>query len=402
MKAQAQPVQAQARATDVAEQSGHRREDLRLLTGKGQFVDDIALPDMLHVHFVRSRVARGRVVRIDCDAARRLPGVVAVLTANELNPEAGSLLATPMLDKDGPAIRPLAEAEVRFVGEPVAMIIADTKAIAVEGAELVVVEIEARKPLLDPQSAADNAGDRVFDELSSNICAEIIFPMRPRLRTALETSPHVVRRTLHQQRLSNAPLETRGIVAAHARGQIQAWISTQNPHEARLAIARATGMAEHCVRVIAMDVGGSFGQKFWAGREELTVAIAARRFGRPLKWIETRYENLVASSHGRADAATCTIALDAQHKFVGSYLDHLEELRGLPNRSDRRRRGLRRRDIHRTIQGADACLPFPFGKDQYLPPRRLSRPVDLRNRRTRADDRRNGARGRRRSVGAAA
>jgi carbon-monoxide dehydrogenase large subunit len=330
MDAPGQPCERSAPASEVAELVVHRREDLRLLTGNGQFVADVMLPDMLHVHFVRSVVARGKLIAVECSAARKLPGVAAVFTADDLNRDAGSLRATPMLGTSGPTILPLADSEVRFVGEPIALVIAETPAVATEAAELVVIKVEPRRPVLDPQDAVESADARVFEELHSNIHAEMVFPTRPKLRTALEASPHVVRRTFRQQRLANAPLETRGIVASYRAGKLQAWMSTQNPHEARLAISRATGIAEDCVRVIALDVGGSFGQKFWAGREELTVAIAARRLGRPLKWIETRHENLTASSHGRADIGTCTIALDTQHHFAGWHLDHLEDSGAYP------------------------------------------------------------------------
>jgi carbon-monoxide dehydrogenase large subunit len=127
-------------------------------------------------------------------------------------------------------------------------------------------------------------------------------------------------------------METRGIVVRYeaASGELDAWVSTQNPHEAKQAIARAAGVAPHLVRVQAHDVGGGFGQKFFTPREELVVALAARRLGRTLKWIEDRRENLIASNHARTDVAECTFALDADGRLVGSYIDHLEDAGAFP------------------------------------------------------------------------
>jgi aerobic carbon-monoxide dehydrogenase large subunit len=318
-------LQLFGRSAGQSEQQAGRHEDLRLLTGHGQFVADVMLPGMLHVVFVRSPVARGKIIRLDTGAARALDGVVAVLTAADLNPHAGSLRATPVLNAKDPQLLPLAEGDVRFFGEPVAMVVAESQCIADDAAELVDLQIEHRCPVLDLERALEDPEQRVFDELDTNMFAHMTFPVRPKLRAALESSPHVVRATFRQQRLANAPLETRGIVASYSFGALRAWISTQNPHEARLAISRVTGVPEQHVRVTARDVGGSFGQKFWTARDELAVALAARQLARPLKWIESRRENLITSSHGRADIGICTFAVDPDGRFLGSHLDHLED-----------------------------------------------------------------------------
>jgi aerobic carbon-monoxide dehydrogenase large subunit len=303
-----------------------RREDRRLLTGHGEFVGDVQLPRMLHATFVRSPVARGRIVGIDVTAARLVSGVTAVLTASDLNPHAGPMQATPLLGASGPVLRPLAEAEVRFVGDPVALILADSRYTAEDAAALVEVDIRPLPPLLDLEQSAQDTDNLVFDVLGTNVSAEMTFPMRPKLRDALANAPHVIRATFRQHRQTNVPIETRGIVASYqpSSGEIRAWISTQNPHEAKLAISRVTGVPEQLVRVISRDVGGGFGQKFWAGRDELSVALSARLLGRSVKWIEDRRENLIAASHARVDVGKCAVALDADKKFLGWYLDHLE------------------------------------------------------------------------------
>ena len=307
-----------------------RREDDRLLTGRGQFAADIAdasAQDLAHVAFVRSPVAHALLHGIDVTAARDLPGVVAVLTAAELNRGAGSMRATPMLDSAEPPLRPLADTEVRFAGEPVAMVLAVSRAVAEDAAELVQLDLTEQEAVLDPAAAVAEDAPRVFAGLESNVCQEMTFPARPRLRRALVESPHVIRTTFRQQRQANAPLEPRGIVARRdaSHGGLHVWLSTQNPHEARAAFSRVTGLPPELIRVSAPDVGGSFGQKFWAGREELAVALAAHRIGRDVSWIEDRRENLTAASHARADVGTCTFALDEDGKLLGTYLDHVED-----------------------------------------------------------------------------
>lgn len=303
------------------EDTPRRREDRRLLAGRGEFVNDVFKPETLHVVFLRSPVAAGRLVHLDVRAARAVDGVVEVLTAEDLNPHAGPMVATPVLDDDDPPLRPLADRRVRYFGEPLALVVAQDRYVAEDAAELIKVEIEPDDPVLDPAAAGES---RVRHEMTS--------PVRPRLRRALDESPHVVRATVRQQRHANAPLEPRGVVASYdpVTGELRAWISTQNPHEAKLAMARVTGVAADRVRVSAGDAGGSFGQKFWAGREELTVTLASRLLGRTLKWIEDRRENLTASPHARADTGTGTFALDADGRLLGCFLEHVEDAGAYP------------------------------------------------------------------------
>ena len=314
------------------EEAPRRREDLRLLAGRGEFVNDVRTPGTLHVAFLRSPVASGHIARLDVRAAQALDGVVAVFTAAGLNPEAGPMRPTPMLDAKEPPLLPLAGDRVHFAGEPLAMVVARDRYVAEDSVELIEVEIEPDRPVLDPETAAEDAAALVYPETGSNLHQEMTSPVRPKLRSALDESPHVVRVTFRQQRHANAPLEPRGVVASYDpdTGELWACISTQNPHEAKLAISRVTGVAAEQVRVTCRDVGGSFGQKFWAGREELTVTLAARMLGRRLKWIEDRQENLTASSHARMDIGTGTFALDEDGRFLGSYLDHLEDTGAYP------------------------------------------------------------------------
>ncbi|MFI6318296.1 molybdopterin-dependent oxidoreductase [Nonomuraea sp. NPDC050556] len=309
-----------------------RREDEHLLAGRGEFVNDTSPPGTLHVAFLRSAVASGRIARVETRAALALDGVVAVFTAGDLNPHAGSMLPTPLLGADDPPLRPLAGERVHFAGEPLALVVARDRYVAEDAVDLIEVEIEAEPPVLDPEAAADGSAGLVYPETASNLCQEMASPIRPKLRSALEDAPHVVHVTSCQQRQANAPLETRGVVASYdpGAGELVASMSTQNPHEAKLAISRVTGLDAEQVRVTARDVGGSFGLKVWTGRDELTVVLAARVLGRTLKWIETRRENLTASGHARMDTGAATFALDREGRFLGTYLDHLEDTGAYP------------------------------------------------------------------------
>ncbi len=321
-----------ASLSPATEEAPRRREDLRLLAGRGEFVNDVRTPETLHVAFLRSTFASGRIARLDVHAAQVLDGVVEVFTAADLNPQAGPMRPTPMLDAEEPPLLPLAGDRVHFAGEPLALVAARDRYVAEDAVDLIEVEIEPDGPVLDPETAAEDAAALVYPEAGSNLYHEMMSPVRPKLRRALEESPHVVRTTFRQQRHANAPLEPRGVVASYDPGTGELWacISTQNPHEAKLAMSRVTGVAAERVRVTARDVGGSFGQKFWTGRDELAVTLAARVLGRTLKWIEDRQENLTASSHARMDIGTGTFALDEDGRFLGSYLDHLEDTGAYP------------------------------------------------------------------------
>ena len=314
-------------------QSVKRREDPRLLTGHGTYVDDIAFPGMLHGAFVRSHMARARIVSIDVEEARALPGVFAVLTAADLNADAGSLQPTMLLNDPANApLRPLADTDVRFVGEAVVLVVAESRYIAEDACDLVQVELDPQPAVVDFEAAAADTENIVHPEKGTNIAQEMAFPLDAAWEAMAAEAAHVVTETFYQHRQTNVPMETRGIVADYdaASGELHAWMSTQNPHEVRAAIARATGIPEHRVRVTSRDVGGGFGQKYFTPREELVVALAARRLGRAVKWIEDRRENLIASNHARVDRSTCTVAVDAEGRILGAYIDNLEDCGAFP------------------------------------------------------------------------
>jgi carbon-monoxide dehydrogenase large subunit len=312
-----------------------RREDPRLLTGHGAYVDDVVVPGMVHAAFLRSDLARARIVSIDVEAARALEGVRAVLTAADLNPGLGSFQPT-MFQSDPPPspcapLRALADGDVRFVGDPIVLVVAESRYVAEDACELVEVELEPLEPIVDPEMAVESS-QLVHPELGSNVAMSVPTPPSPELDAAFAEAAHVVRERIVQHRHTNVPMETRGVVAAFtpSSGELEVWLSTQNPHEARQVCARVTGVPEHLVRVRGADVGGGFGMKYFVQRDELTVVAAAVKLGCAIKWIEDRRENLIAAMHARSDIATVEVAVDDEGRLLAARIDHLEECGAYP------------------------------------------------------------------------
>jgi carbon-monoxide dehydrogenase large subunit len=311
----------------------NRKEDPRLLTGRGRYVDDVVVPGMLHVAFARSDIARGRIVGVDAEAARDAAGVVAVLTAAELNHLlTGPMGATPMLSM-GPAgpNKVLADDEVRYVGDPYALVVADTRALAEDALELIALDLEPLSPIVDYTTALESA-ERVHPDSDTNVAGAMPMPPDDELRQILETAPHVVTASFVQNRYLPVPMETRGIVASwqpHV-GSFEVWLSTQSPHDVRTVTSRITGVPESRIRVQMGDVGGGFGQKAYLTRDEQIVLLASHHLGRPLKWIEDRRENLLAATTARAERCTVTIAADDDGTILGIAADHLDDVGAYP------------------------------------------------------------------------
>lgn len=310
-----------------------RHEDARFLTGRGTYVDDIALPGTLHVAFARSHVARGRLSAVDTGAAAALPGVVDVLTASDLN----HLVQAWWTDLEGPAgqsrqFRLFAEGDVRFVGEPIAMVVASSRYIAEDAVELLEVDVEAETPLVDPERAAAGDAPLVHPHLDTNVLMDLPRFENPAVDAAFAEAAHVFTETFRQHRYACVPMETRGVLASWdpAAHELTVWISTQGQFAARGVIARVLGMPEARVRVIMPDVGGAFGQKMFPHPEELAVAFATRRLGRPVKWIEDRQENLLCGEHAREDRVTMSFAVDGDGSILGATADFLESAGAFP------------------------------------------------------------------------
>jgi carbon-monoxide dehydrogenase large subunit len=309
-----------------------RIEDKRLLTGQGQFVDDVQLPGMAHLCFVRSPFARARISGVEVAEAAALPGVLAVYTAADLNPGAREQWHTTG-GPDGPETPrpPLADTEVRFVGDPVALVVAASRYVAEDAAELVSVDYDPLPAAVDYM--ADYPADAVVHaEFPDNVPGTMSGPAAPGLEAVFATAPHVVEEVITQGACAAVPMETRGIVAQWlpGPGEMTIWVSTQTPHEVRAFAARLLGIPEHRVRAIARDTGGGFGQKVYVQREEMCAMLAARKAGVPVKWIEDRQENLMSAGQSRHEHATAKMAFDADGIILGAHLDYVSDSGAYP------------------------------------------------------------------------
>ena len=329
------PVAARVEASESAGrfvgQSVKRLEDRRLVAGSGQFVDDVRLPGMLHAAFLRSDLARARIRSLDTSAAAALPGVNAVLTAADVNHHVDSLRSS--VNPPDVAIVPshvLAPGDVRFVGDPVALVVAEDRYVAEDALELIDIDYVPLAPVVDYEQAASSP-HLVHPELGTNLGASGSGP-DPELVRLFGSAHLVVTETFHQQRQCNMPMETRGLVAhwQHHGGRLDLWASTQSPHELAFTAVRVLGIGEHQVRVHMGDVGGAFGQKVYSGRDEMAVLLAARHLRRPIKWIEDRRENLMASNSARVDRLTVTMAVDSGGRILGAEIDHLSDSGAYP------------------------------------------------------------------------
>ncbi|HEX4530897.1 MAG TPA: xanthine dehydrogenase family protein molybdopterin-binding subunit [Acidimicrobiia bacterium] len=312
----------------------NRKEDPRLLGGAGRYVDDVVVPGMVHAHFVRSDIARGRISRIDTSAAQAATGVVAVLTATDLNPlQRGPMRATPMLGMPGEAPeRPLAERDVKFVGDPVVLVVAESRALAEDAAELVEIDIEPLPPIVDFELATD-APDLVHaGERDTNVFSRMEIPGGDGFEAIFETAAHVIDQTFRQQRYLAVPMETRGIVAwwSPPGHEFRVWVSTQSPHDVRAITSRITGVSEQDVRVTMGDVGGGFGQKAYLARDEQVIILAGFRLGLPVKWIEDRRENLIAATSSRNERVRVRLAADAEGTILAASFDQLDDAGAYP------------------------------------------------------------------------
>jgi aerobic carbon-monoxide dehydrogenase large subunit len=295
-----------------------RKEDPRLLTGRGQFVDDISLPGMLHCAFVRSPIARGRVVSIDASAAKDIPGVHAVYTAADLAAIPVQMLSFFLAPVETGAT-PLASDYVAYVGDPVALIIADDRHIAEDAAALVEVAYEEQDPVVTIANAM--AGPAIHPGMDSNL-AQLMGDedIDEDLEAQLSGAAHQVTHRVIHQRISQSPMETRGVVATRDGNQeLTLYITCQSPHMIARWVSLALGLPQTAIRVIAKDVGGSFGLKNHPWKEEVAVIVAALLFGRPLKWIEDRLEALTASNQAREQEMTLRLGFDREGRIVAGH-----------------------------------------------------------------------------------
>ncbi|HEX2164496.1 MAG TPA: xanthine dehydrogenase family protein molybdopterin-binding subunit [Thermoanaerobaculia bacterium] len=305
--------------------STKRSEDPRLLTGRALFVDDVALPGMLHAHFVRSPHAHARIRAIDASAARALPGVAAVWTADDLGDywQPGPLLVPPP-PVPGMTFHqrcqvPLARGKARQVGEPLALVVADSRYLAEDAGERVRVDWEPLPAVVDLEAALAPGAPLVHEDLDSNEAARV-HQRKGDYQAARAGAAHVVRRRFRYDRGTAAAIENRGVVAWwDARAdRLTVWDTTQAPIPVRNGLAAMLGLSEHQVRLVAPFIGGGFGPKIMMFYpEEVVIPWAAIRLGRPVKWIEDRSENFYATTQERLQIHDAEIALDADGRILG-------------------------------------------------------------------------------------
>ncbi|HEV8475001.1 MAG TPA: xanthine dehydrogenase family protein molybdopterin-binding subunit [Methylomirabilota bacterium] len=287
------------------------RDTRRFVAGAGRYVDDLTRPGVVHLGVVRSTHAHARIVRVDGRAALRRPGVLAVWSAADL-PEAAHPVTTASTGahKDRPFVMPLLAGErARYVGEPVAVVVAETAYQLADAVEAVSVEYAPLPPLVDAR-ASRASGTRLHDGWPDNVGVEVRGAVGDVQQALAQPDVVAVRERFRHARLAAVPIETRGVLAEHdpVSGVLTVWASIQSPYSQRETIARVLDLPAEQVRVIVPDVGGAFGPKGQVYDDEVLVALAARRLGRPVKWVEGRREDFQSVGHDRAQEHDATIA----------------------------------------------------------------------------------------------
>ena len=285
----------------------HRREDPRLITGHGRYTDDLAKTGVLHMAVVRSPHAHARIRSIGIEAAKKAPGVVAVFIAQDFNGVIAGPATHPVAPvfapdkKANPPRYPIAKQEVCYQGEPVAVVIAEERYQAADGAQLVDVEYEPLPAVTDIEEAMKPGSAKAHLDQPDNIAWDATYVPWEATDEAFKSADVVVKQRIHQQRLSPNPIESRVVMAEYDEydNRLTMWMSTQNPHWIRLFVSGALGMGEHAVRVISQDVGGGFGSKISPYPEDYLVPAAAKKLNRAVKWTETRTEAVQNAYAGR-------------------------------------------------------------------------------------------------------
>lgn len=296
-----------------------RIEDPKLIRGEGQFIDDLALGGMLHAVFVRSPHGHARITKVDLRRARAHPGVVTALAAADVSEIQKPLPVIPVEGTRVASHLPLADKEVHYAGEPVAVVVATDPYAARDAADLVEVAYDPLPTVVDLETAA-RGRPFVHEELGTNIAYTSTLE-KGDLDAAFRDAPVVIRQRMVNQRLAPVSMETRGTVAMYdgsqGQGILTVWTSTQEAHAIRDGLSQVLGLDARRIRVVTPDVGGGFGAKLNIYPEDVLVAHLARWLRRPVKWIETRRENLLTTTHGRSQVAEVEVAADGTGRIRG-------------------------------------------------------------------------------------
>ncbi len=327
-----------------------RKEDPRLITGSSTYVDDLKIIGMANVAMVRSPHPHAKIRSIDVSAALAMPGVIAAFTGDELAKFCGSLAGGSAEGGSGeeanfiereeeaeasPPIWPLARGTVRWVGEAVVAVVAESRYQAEDAIEAVEVEYDVLPSITDPEAAMADGAPQIYASVKNNIGARWDRDHGD-IDAAFRDAPIVAKARIRSQRLSAVPMETRAVAATPDPmiNGLTVWTSTQAPHWNRTSIADALGLPTTRVRAIAPEVGGGFGVKIGAYQEDFIVAALAHKLQRPLRWIETRSENFLSTNHGRDQWADVEIAADADGRIRGLKMHVVQDLGGFPRGTD--------------------------------------------------------------------
>src|SRR5450432_3258182 len=303
-----------------------RKEDIRFITGKGHYVDDINRPGQAHAYFLRSPHAHASIDKIDASEALKAPGVVAVFTGDDIAADkVGGLICGWMIhSKDGSPMKSgahpaLAQGKVRYVGDHVAVVIADTYAQAREAAEKIVVDYGVLPAAIDLRAVTQPGAAQIHEVSANNTVYNWHLGDKAATDAAFAAAKHVTRLDLVNNRLIPNPMEPRAAVGEYDSGTdtLTLYTTSQNPHVARLVLSAFIGIApEHKLRVIAPDVGGGFGSKIFIYAEETVCVWAARKINRPVKWVADRTEAFLSDAHGRDHVTHAELALDENGKML--------------------------------------------------------------------------------------
>ena len=296
-----------------------RVNDSPLLRGDARFLDDVALPGLLHAVIVRSTAAHARLVRFDARAARERRGVVAVLTPEDIAAATRPLRCTWVLAGQRQEASPVVDLDIRYVGQPLAVIVARSPASAVDALAGVDLDYEERPAVVDVERALRGEPALLYADIPQNLVLELrVGSPTDVVERAIASAPHLIERAFRIQRQAGMPLEPRGVVAVPdpATRGLTLWTSTQATHQVRGELAEVLGLPFALVRVIAPCVGGGFGPKDHLYPDEVAVCVAARRVGAPVKWVEQRSEHTVATVHARDQLHRARLALDDDGRFL--------------------------------------------------------------------------------------
>ena len=302
-----------------------RKEDKKFLTGKGRYTADINLANQTHGIFVRSPHARAQIKKVDISKASKAPGVVAILTGQDIvNDKIGGLIAGwKIVSEDGTEMKvpphpALAKDSVNYVGDHIALVIAETLDEAIDAAEKVKVDYKVLKAVVNTESAM--RGDTIYNNIEKNLCFDWLLGDRAKTKEAFDSADKVVKIDLRNNRLIPNAMEPRAAIGDYntSTEEITLYTTSQNPHLSRLVISAFNGVApEHKLRVVAPDVGGGFGSKIYPYAEDVAIAWAAKKVGRPIKWVAQRTESFLSDCHGRDHVTHAELAVKSDGKVVG-------------------------------------------------------------------------------------